>query len=396
MTLTRDLKRLSAISRSPLLTFFKESLKGIQQIRALQQEATFLDHFCQKLYQNHQIELEFIKLRWWYNIQNGFINSILTGSLALGAIWLIQSEFVSAPIAGLALTYALMFAYMIPQIVQTFGDVQNQMTSVERLEQYATLSLEPEASSVIDVPTGWPQSGKVEFKNVQFRYDETLPTILDGVSFVVEPQSTLGIVGRTGAGKSTLFQALFRFSPLSEGQILIDGVDISKIPLKRLREQINIVPQDPILYSGTVQSNLDPHEQMTGKELLAKLDQMYLVPFIESLQNGLMTQVEEDGKNLSQGQRQLICLARTLLLDTKILLMDEATASLDLETEKFLHQVLGQVYHSKTVLLIAHRPESLRNCDKIITLSEGKMIDIKSVDRDQDYGQVLKPAHLLG
>lgn len=380
LMLTRDLKRLSAVSRSPLLVFFKESLIGARQIRAFQQEAVFLERFCQKLYNNHQIELEANKLRWWYNLQNALVNSLLTGSLVLGAVWLIQQEFLSTSMAGLALTYALMFAYAIPQIIENFGLVQNQMTSVERLEQYTRLPLEVTEKEPL---AGWPTEGRVEFQKVALSYDESLPLILKGVSFVAEPQKTLGIVGRTGSGKSTLFQALYRLIPVTEGQILIDGVDIGTLPLEQLRRQMAIVPQDPVLFPGTVMSNLDFDGQWTEATLLEKLRQIRMLEFIESLQEGVLTQVEEDGENLSLGQRQLICLARALLLDTKIFLMDEATASLDLETEKYLRQVLEQVYQHKTVLLIAHRPESIRDCDQILTLSEGRNVENPSFPRSE-------------
>jgi ABC-type multidrug transport system fused ATPase/permease subunit len=333
----------------------------------------FIRRFCEIIYRNHQAEYHQIGLRWWYFLYNSVVNSMVIGSIALGGLFLIRGDILSTSMAGLALTYSLLFVNAIPRIVRNIGEVQNQMTSVERLEHYTQLPPEKQASSCEPslTKTNRPSGGKIEFQHVESRYHDSLPPTLKGLNFTVNPRETIGIVGRTGSGKSTVFQALYRLIPLEKGKIRIDGVDISDIPLPTLRKKIAIVPQDPFIFAGTVKENIDPENRRHRREIKEKLSGFQLWEFIESLPNGLDTEIEENGKNLSFGQCQLICLIRALLPDTDILLLDEATAGLDPETERFLQDVFTRTFKSKTVLFIAHRPESTQICDRIITIENG-------------------------
>ena len=252
------------------------------------------------------------------------------------------------------------------------------MISVERILEYGRLESEAPAineGAAALLPDKWPSNGSVEFKHVNMRYSPDAPLILDDVSFLVEPGEKIGIVGRTGAGKSSLITALFRLVELESGQITLDHVDIAQLGLKNVRRSIFIIPQDPSLFSGSIRRNLDPFDEHKDDELWRALREAHLLKLVESIPGQLDGSVTEGGDNLSVGQRQLLCLARALLRNNSILVLDEATANVDHETDESIQLTIRSNFADRTVLTIAHRLNTIIDMDKVLVMGSGRVIE---------------------
>uniref|UniRef100_A0A8C4HT30 ATP-binding cassette, sub-family C (CFTR/MRP), member 10 n=1 Tax=Dicentrarchus labrax TaxID=13489 RepID=A0A8C4HT30_DICLA len=371
---SRELKRLCSLTLSPLYSHFSETLTGLGTIRASGSSARFQLENARRLEQNQRCLFLSNAAMQWLDIRLQMIGvAVVTG---LGVIAVIQHQFnsVDPGLVGLSLSYALSITSLLSGLIFSFTQTEMQLVSVERTEEYSTgLPTEPQHQNT-QLPPEWPEQGWLEFRDVVLAYRVGLPNALDGVSLVVRPGEKVGIVGRTGSGKSTLFLALFRMVELNQGQILLDGMDIGTVGLAQLRSRLAIIPQDPFLFSGTIRENLDPCGRHPDQQLLEVLDQCHLSPVVNRM-GGLDAEVGERGKSFSVGQRQLLCLARALLTRAKLLCIDEATASVDQKTDKLLQQTIREKFQDKTVLTIAHRINTIMDCDRVLVMHAGKVVE---------------------
>ncbi|KMQ91536.1 multidrug-resistance like protein isoform e [Lasius niger] len=264
-------------------------------------------------------------------------------------------------------------------LVRMTSDVETNIVAVERIKEYGDTTQEAAwKNTEYTPPKEWPMNGRVDFKDFKVRYREGLDLVLNGLTFSVLGGEKIGIVGRTGAGKSSMTLALFRIIEAAHGKILIDDVDVSKLGLHDLRSRLTIIPQDPVLFSGTLRMNLDPFDCHADEEIWRALEHAHLKSFIKNLPNALLHEVTEGGENLSVGQRQLICLARALLRKTKVLILDEATAAVDLETDDLIQTTIRQEFKDCTVLTIAHRLNTILDSDRVIVLDKGLIVEYDS------------------
>lgn len=417
---SRDLKRLESVQRSPLYQQFGETLSGIVTIRAYGDERRFIRENQTRVDTHNRPFIYLWAANRWLALRVDFTGALV--AFFAGVFVILRMGTIDAGSAGLSLTYAVMFTENVLWLVRLYSMNEQNMNSVERVKEY--IEVEQEAKAIIDEarPAGnWPSQGAIQFMNYTTRYRPDLEPVLKDLTFSVQPGERVGIVGRTGAGKSSLALALFRGLEAVEGKIVIDEVDIGLIGLQDLREAITIVPQDPTLFTGSVRSNLDPFGLFTDEEVFATLRRVQLiedptsaagsssailVPKVntppdspassknDSKDNSdndlakkmtndrenanvftnLSSPIAESGSNLSQGQRQLLCLARALLKAPRVLLMDEATASIDYATDSKIQDTLHDVKES-TILTIAHRLQTIIDYDKILVLDKGKVIE---------------------
>lgn len=388
---SRELKRLDAVSKSPIYQQFGETLVGVATIRAYGDENRFIQDNLAKIDVHNRPFFYLWVANRWLSLRIDFAGAFM--SFFAASFVILSTGKVDAGWAGLSLSYALTFNENMLWLVRLYAVVEMNMNSVERLLEY--MRIDPEAPSAKEadehLPSNWPNNGEIEVKDLSLRYAPELPQVIKNVSFKVEKFNKIGIVGRTGAGKSTIITALFRFLEPDTGKIVIDGIDISTLGLDKLRQALAIIPQDPTLFTGTIRSNLDPFDNYSDDQIFEALKRVHLVQTdeilaasssasVESGENAnqflnLSSKVTEGGNNLSQGQRQLMCLARSLLKTPKVLLLDEATASIDYETDAKIQNTIREEFAETTILTIAHRLRSIIDYDKILVMDAGKAIE---------------------
>ncbi|XP_058792378.1 multidrug resistance-associated protein 1 isoform X9 [Phymastichus coffea] len=371
---SRQLKRLESVSRSPIYSHFGESVTGAQTIRAYGVEDRFIKESENRVDFNQVCYYPSIISNRWLAVRLEMVGNLIILFAALFAV--LGKETMNAGLVGLSISYALQITQTLNWLVRMTSDVETNIVAVERIKEYGETPQEaswdiPET----DPSKEWPSRGSVEFRDYKVRYREGLDLVLNGLSFNVTGGEKIGIVGRTGAGKSSLTLALFRIIEAAAGKILIDNVEISKLGLHTLRSRLTIIPQDPVLFSGTLRINLDPFKNSSDDDLWRALAHAHLKDFVKSLPNGLEHEVTEGGDNLSVGQRQLICLARALLRKTKVLILDEATAAVDLETDDLIQRTIREEFKECTVLTIAHRLNTILDSDRVIVLDKGSIVE---------------------
>uniref|UniRef100_A0A671P0A7 ATP-binding cassette sub-family C member 10 n=1 Tax=Sinocyclocheilus anshuiensis TaxID=1608454 RepID=A0A671P0A7_9TELE len=370
---SRELKRLCSLTLSPVYSHFSETLSGLSTVRASGHTSRFEEENERRLEQNQRCLFNSNAAMQWLDIRLQMIGVTVVTGISLIAVIQHQLKSIDPGLVGLSLSYALSITNLLSGLIFSFAQTEMQLVSIERTEEYST-NIPQEPQEVLE---SWPEKGRVEFVGAVLVYRPGLPNALDGVSLEVLPGERVGIVGRTGSGKSSLFLALFRMVELNQGQILLDGVDISSVRLSNLRSKLAIIPQDPFLFSSTVRENLDPHGRHPDFRLLDALEQCHLGDVVQRI-GGLDSEVGERGKSLSVGQRQLLCLARALLTEANILCIDEATASVDHKTDMLLQKTIREKFKDKTVLTIAHRLNTIMDSDRVLVMHAGKVVEFDS------------------
>ncbi|RYN40607.1 Oligomycin resistance ATP-dependent permease [Alternaria arborescens] len=389
----REVKRHEAVLRSTVFSRFGEAVMGTPTIRAYGLQDQFSKSVRDAVDDmNSAYYLTFANQRW-LSVRLDIVGILLVFTTG---ILVVTSRFsVDPSIAGLVLSYILTIVQMIQFTVRQLAEVENNMNSTERIHHYGSQLEEEAPLHMGEVRPTWPEHGEIVFDNVEMRYRDGLPLVLKGLSMHVRAGERIGVVGRTGAGKSSIMSALFRLQELSGGSIVIDGVDIGKIGLHDLRSKLAIIPQDPTLFKGTIRSNLDPFHEHSDLELWSALRQADLVSNEQTMDDHsgrihLDSVVEEEGLNFSLGQRQLMALARALVRGSQIIVCDEATSSVDFETDAKIQQTIVDGFKGKTLLCIAHRLKTIINYDRICVMDAGLIAELDSPLNLYDQGGIFK------
>jgi ATP-binding cassette, subfamily C (CFTR/MRP), member 4 len=375
---TRELKRLEGISRSPCFAMMSESIDGIATIRS----NGFIQYCSEKFESFHDAHtrsfFSFVAASRWFAFQmDGIAFGLVASSSLLAVLFQTQEWFAIDPaVLGLAITMLLQLAGTnFPWMIRQSAEIVNQMVSVERLLEYSEAPQEPPFHLELDVVhKNWPLTSSISFEKFSVRYRSNLPRVLSNVSFEIAPSMKVGVVGRSGSGKSSLVQSLFRLLEPDEGSIKIDGRDISDFGLHKLRLSMAVIPQQPFLFNNcTIRETLDPFSQHDDSTIT---DALYSVQMQDFARNSLETTVS--GYNLSVGERQLLCLARAILRKSKILVLDEATANVDTATSKLIYESLDREFANATIIAVAHRLESVINYDRILVFGHGELLEYGS------------------
>ncbi|XP_054158120.1 ATP-binding cassette sub-family C member 2-like [Oppia nitens] len=376
----RQLNRLNSITRSPVYSHFNESISGAVSIRVYRVQQIFIDRLYRLMDININIHRHMVSAALWIEIWCALIASIIILSTAMLVVN--YGKSISPGVAGFLLIYSVEIVWGVTFSLRMAADLETEMVAVERVREYSQVKQECNWESTLDKKPNdnWPAKAQINFIDYSASYRSELAPVLKNINFRVESGEKVGIVGRTGAGKSSITLALFRIIEPKTGQIVIDDIDITQIGLHDLRSKLTIIPQEPNLFAGTLRLNLDPLEEYSDQQLWTALERSHLKDFISQSSDGLLYEIAEGGDNLSAGQRQLVCLARAMLRNTRILILDEATAACDLETDLLIQSTIKEEFSDSTVLTIAHRLNTVLDYNKIIVLDNGMIKEMDSPD----------------
>ncbi|KAI9018109.1 P-loop containing nucleoside triphosphate hydrolase protein [Phycomyces nitens] len=384
---SRELKRMDSVARSPIFSHFTETIVGVTTIRAFGATRQFLQEMIKLCDASSRPFFSVWTINRWVSIRYAILGGCV--NILAGLIIIMSIGRMNAAMAGFCFSFVLAYTDQIFWGVRRYTNLEMSFNAVERIVEFTEMEEEPPAFTDMRPPTNWPTQGKVEVRDLEVRYAAELDPVLKGLNFSIKPNEKVGVVGRTGSGKSTLALSFFRFVEASKGSIVIDNVDIKYIGTEDLRGNLTIIPQDPTLFSGSIRSNMDPFDQFTDDMIFTALRRVHLLPSDSdddsevvgvnaNVFKDLDTPVSEGGKNFSQGQRQLLCLARALLKRTKIVLMDEATASVDFKTDKAIQKTIATEFADSTIICIAHRLHTVIEYDRILVLDQGQISEFDS------------------
>ncbi|ORX49049.1 P-loop containing nucleoside triphosphate hydrolase protein [Hesseltinella vesiculosa] len=391
---SRELRRMDSVSRSPLFSHFTETIVGITTIRAFGATRRFLQEMIVRTDTNSRPYMLVWLVNRWVSIRYGFMGTCISSISSL--VVLLNIHRLDAAQAGFFLSFILLYSDQMFWAIRRYTTLEMSFNAVERVVEFMEMDQEVDNPTVTP-PANWPSAGAIEIQDLQVRYAEDLDLILKGINASIQPGEKIGIVGKTGCGKSTLTLAIFRFLEyVGDSKITIDGVDISQVPLHDLRSRLTIIPQDPILFSGTLRSNMAPFSEFSDADILEAFQRVNLIhpssstsaansvqgsqdqPVNQNIFDNLDSPITEGGHNLSQGQRQLLCLARALLKRTKVVIMDEATSSVDFETDKTIQNTIRSELDNCTILCVAHRLHTVIDYDRILVLDAGQVAEFES------------------
>ncbi|KAJ8344973.1 hypothetical protein SKAU_G00291660 [Synaphobranchus kaupii] len=377
VTTSCQLRRLESVSRSPIYTHFNETVQGACVIRAYGEQPRFIREADHRVDHNQTAYFPRFVATRWLAVNLELLGNVLV--LAASVLSVMGKASLSPGLVGLAVSHSLQVTAILSWIVRSWTDVENNIVSVERVKEYADTPKEAEWTiEDSNLPESWPETGTIEFQDYGLQYRKGLDWALKGISLHIQEREKVGIVGRTGAGKSSLALGIFRILEAAKGDIYIDGVNIAKIGLHDLRSRITIIPQDPVLFSGSLRINLDPFDAYSDQEVWSALELAHLKSFVLTLPDKLNHECAEGGENLSLGQRQLVCLARALLRKTKVLVLDEATAAVDLETDNLIQSTIRSQFEDCTVLTIAHRLNTIMDYTRVMVMERGHIVEMDS------------------
>nr|XP_033808126.1 LOW QUALITY PROTEIN: ATP-binding cassette sub-family C member 9 [Geotrypetes seraphini] len=370
---SKDLQELDDSTQLPLLCHFSETAEGLTTIRAFRHEARFQQRMLELTDTNNIAYLFLSAANRWLEVRTDYLGACIVLSAAVTSI----TKGLSSSLMGLGLTYALTVTNYLNWVIRNLADLEVQMAAVKKVNSFLNIESESYEGTVdlLQVPDDWPKDGEIKIHDLCVRYESNFKPVLKHVKAYIKPGQKIGICGRTGSGKSSLSLAFFRMVDIFEGKIVIDGIDISKLPLHTLRSRLSIILQDPILFSGSIRFNLDPECKCTDDTLWEALDIAQLKNLVKALPGGLDAIVTEGGENFSVGQRQLFCLARAFVRKSSILIMDEATASIDMATENILQKVVMTAFSDRTVVTIAHRVHTIVTADVVIVMRRGNILE---------------------
>ncbi|CAM6088135.1 unnamed protein product [Calypogeia fissa] len=375
---SRELTRVDALTKAPVIHHFSETIAGFVTIRCFQQQDRFIQINVDLVDSNLRVDFHNQAAAEWVGLRMELIGIVILCASTLLLVALPEG-YINTELVGLCLTYGMNLNGSLYAIAWMYCQLENKMVSIERIGQYTKLPTEAELTIEKTRPAStWPDHGTIVMENLKLRYRPQTPLVLKGINVTIQGGHKVGVVGRTGSGKSTILLALFRLVEAAQGVVLIDDIDIKTLGLNDLRSRLSIIPQDPTLFDGTVRSNLDVLAEHSDPEIWEALEKCQLASSVKELEQKLDAPVLENGENWSLGQRQLFCLGRVLLKRTRILVLDEATASVDAQTDAVMQKIIRQEFDNSTVISIAHRIPTVMDSNKVLVLDAGKVQEYAS------------------